>query len=169
MNTVDEEIVNEGMNLAEKQEREEGWLRWMEVEEVLVHDGRRRSREATVRRELEIFFWGRAGNPTAQNRKHQSEAAIRSLSRRGGRCLSNQMVSAAVQIFPLQVSTTDGTDEHSEANKKTVSYEPSTYFSAHCGLLPSQATNARSRRRLFKPGDGHGELLMESTHPPIST
>lgn len=85
----------------------------MEVEEeVLVHDdGRRRIREATARRELEIFFWGRAGNPTAQNRKHQSEAAIRSLSRRGGRCLSNQMVSAVVQIFPLQVSTADGTDE----------------------------------------------------------
>jgi hypothetical protein len=58
------------------------------------------------------------------------------------------MVSAVVQIFPLQVSTANGTDEHSEANKKTVSYGPSTYFSAHCGLLPSQATNARSRRRL---------------------
>lgn len=150
MNTMDEEIVNEGMNLAEKQEREEGWLGWMEVEEeVLVHDdGRRRSREATARRELEIFFWGRAGNPTAQNRKRQLDAAIRILSRRGGRCLSNQMVSAVVQIFPLQVSTANGTDEHSEANKKTVSYGPSTYFSAHCGLLPSQATNARSRRRL---------------------
>jgi len=78
------------------------------------------------------------------------------------------MVSAAVQIFPLQVSTKDGTDEHSEANKKTVSYEPSTYFSAHCGLVSSQVTNARSRRGLFKPGDGHGELLMESTHPVIS-
>jgi hypothetical protein len=79
---MDEEIVNEGMNLAEKQEREEGWLGWMEVEEeVLVHDdGRRRSREATARRELEIFFWGRAGNPTAQNRKRQLDAAIRTLS-----------------------------------------------------------------------------------------
>lgn len=81
MNTMDEEIVNEGMNLEEKQEREEGWLRWkLKKRFSFTTTGRRRSREATARRELEIFFWGRAGNPTAQNRKRQSEAAIRTLS-----------------------------------------------------------------------------------------
>lgn len=45
---MDREIVNEGMNLAEKQWREEGWLRWKFVEEeVLVHDGRTKKKSGS--------------------------------------------------------------------------------------------------------------------------
>lgn len=67
-----------------------------------------------------------------------------------------------MQIFPLQVSTMNLMEDQDELKRRSVADR------AHCGLLPSQEMDSRSRRRISKPGDGHGELRMESTRLLIS-